>query len=76
MARERQLITDCCADPDRFAVFKDCIETYGMDYKAPDSEWPWNVLAKSTIAYDCGLLSWWCDVTKRRQPSKVGQRKQ
>lgn len=57
MARNRQLITDCIIDPDRLAVFKDCVETYGMDYKAPGSEWPWNVLAKSAIAYSCGLLT-------------------
>src|SRR5947209_394016 len=57
MARKKRLITDCPVDPDRLAVFKDCLETYGMDHKAPDSEWPWNVLAKSSIAYSCGLLS-------------------
>jgi hypothetical protein len=57
VARKRQLITDCAVDPDRLAVFKDCVETYGMDHKAPGSEWPWNVLAKSTVAYSCGQLA-------------------
>jgi hypothetical protein len=57
VARKRRLITDCVVDTDRLAVFKDCIETYGMENRAPGSEWPWNVLAKSTIAFSCGLLA-------------------
>jgi hypothetical protein len=55
--RKKRLVTDCSIDPDRLDVFRDCLETYGMDDRAPQSEWPWNVLAKSTIAYSCGLIA-------------------
>ena len=57
MAKKQQLVTNCPVEPERLAVFKDCLATYGMDDKAPDSEWPWNVLAKSAIAYSCGLIA-------------------
>ena len=57
MAEEGPVIFECILDAERLAVFKDCMETYGMDRNAPESEWPWNVISKKAIALTCGLIS-------------------
>jgi hypothetical protein len=54
MAKKSATAGTCVPDADRLAVFKDCQLTYGMDDRAPDSEWPHNVIAKSAVAYSCG----------------------
>ena len=54
MAASNHSIRNCALDTERLAVFKDCMLTYEMDDRAPGSEWPHNVIAKSTIAYSCG----------------------
>ena len=54
MTKAKSQSPDCVPDPQRLAVFKDCLLTYGMDDRNPDSEWPHNVIAKSAVALSCG----------------------
>src|SRR5947209_8433000 len=52
------LVTDCKPDPERLAVFRECMETYGVDAGAPaDEEWPWNVVSRRAVAYSCGRIA-------------------
>jgi hypothetical protein len=53
----RSWITDRRRDPRRLAVFRDCVETHGMESRNPGNEWPWNVLSTATIAFTCGQLA-------------------
>lgn len=54
MTQQREWFTACHEDSSRLAVFQECLETYGMESKNAESEWPWNVLSKVTVAYTCG----------------------
>jgi hypothetical protein len=38
-------------------MIKECMNTVGMDYVAPNSEWPWNVISKRAVAYSCGKIA-------------------
>lgn len=57
MIGSNPLIPICVPDTERLAVFKECLLTYGMDDRAPVSEWPHNLIAKSAIAYSCGRFA-------------------
>jgi hypothetical protein len=50
------MIRDCTIDPTRFAVIAECTETYGMEYRAPENEWVWNVISRKTVVYSCGAI--------------------
>jgi hypothetical protein len=51
------MITNCRINPEPLAMIKECMNTVGMDYVAPNSEWPWNVISKSAVAYSCGKIA-------------------
>lgn len=46
----------CEIDLDRFAVISECAETHGMEYRAPEDEWIWNVISRKVITYSCGAI--------------------
>lgn len=46
----------CEIDLDRFLVIAYCMETYGMEYRAPEDEWVWNVISRQAVAYSCGAI--------------------
>src|SRR5437867_8829231 len=51
------MIHDCRIDPERLALLRECMETYGQEGHARESEWPWNVLSTRAVAYSCGALA-------------------
>jgi hypothetical protein len=51
------LVTNCIIDNERLATIKECMNTVGMDYMAPDSEWPWNVVSKRATVFSCGMMA-------------------
>jgi len=57
MAGSKRPVTDCKADPERLAVFKECMATYGVEKNAPGSEWPWNCISTRAVAYSCGAVA-------------------
>lgn len=46
----------CEIDLDRFTVISECTETYGMEYRAPEDEWVWNVISRKAVTYSCGAI--------------------
>ena len=48
-------LTTFTLDPERFAVLKECTESY--DVGTPDAEWPNNILSRRTVVYESGLIA-------------------
>ncbi len=66
MTSDRQI------DLNRLAVIQECMETYGMEKKAPNSEWPWNVISTLAVTYSCGAIGRRGDVLEHdRDPSEL-----
>jgi hypothetical protein len=49
------LLTDFAPDPERLAIFRDCIEHY--DVGDPAAEWPNNLLSRKTVVYGSGAIA-------------------
>ena len=46
----------CEIDLNRFVTISECIETHGMEYRAPEDEWVWNVISRQAVTYSCGAM--------------------
>jgi hypothetical protein len=50
------MIENCELDADRLAIISECTETYGMEERAPENEWVWNIISRKVVVYSCGAI--------------------